>query len=42
MVRAAGFEGCSFVTTLLEVSNRDSLVRQASVQHLANIRHYLN
>jgi AcrR family transcriptional regulator len=35
------FEGCSFVTTLLEVSNRDSLVRQASVQHLANIRSYL-
>lgn len=35
------FEGCSFVTTLLEVTNRDSPVRQASVQHLANIRSYL-
>ncbi len=35
------FEGCSFVTTLLEVTDRDSLVRQASVQHLANIRSYL-
>ncbi len=35
------FEGCSFVTTLLEVANRDSPVRQASVQHLANIRGYL-
>lgn len=35
------FEGCSFVTTLLEVPNRDSPVRQASVQHLANIRSYL-
>ena len=35
------FEGCSFVTTLLEVTNRDSPVRQASVQHLANIRGYL-
>ncbi len=35
------FEGCSFITTLLEVTNRDSAVRQASVQHLANIRGYL-
>jgi AcrR family transcriptional regulator len=35
------FEGCSFITTLLEVANRDSAVRQASVQHLANIRGYL-
>jgi AcrR family transcriptional regulator len=37
----ADFEGCSFVTTLLEVTNRESAVRQASVQHLANIRSYL-
>ncbi len=35
------FEGCSFVTTLLEVTDRGSAVRQASVQHLANIRSYL-
>jgi AcrR family transcriptional regulator len=35
------FEGCSFVTTLLEVTDRDSPVRQASVRHLANIRSYL-
>ncbi|MGH3821627.1 MAG: TetR/AcrR family transcriptional regulator [Pseudonocardiaceae bacterium] len=35
------FEGCSFVTTLLEVTNRDSPVRQASIRHLANIRSYL-
>lgn len=35
------FEGCSFITTLLEVANRDSAVRQASVRHLANIRSYL-
>lgn len=35
------FEGCSFITTLLEVTNRDSAVRQASVLHLANIRGYL-
>jgi AcrR family transcriptional regulator len=36
------FEGCSFITTLLEVTDRDSPVRQASVQHLANIRRYLS
>ncbi len=36
------FEGCSFITTLLEVTNRDSAVRQASVLHLANIRGYLS
>jgi AcrR family transcriptional regulator len=35
------FEGCSFITTLLEVTDRDSPVRQASIQHLANIRSYL-
>lgn len=35
------FEGCSFITALLEVTNQDSPVRQASVQHLANIRSYL-
>ena len=35
------FEGCSFITTLLEVTARDSPVRNASVVHLANIRGYL-
>jgi AcrR family transcriptional regulator len=35
------FEGCSFITTLLEVTDRNSPVRQASVRHLANIRSYL-
>jgi AcrR family transcriptional regulator len=35
------FEGCSFITTLLEVTNRHSAVRQASILHLANIRGYL-
>ncbi|MGH3786488.1 MAG: TetR/AcrR family transcriptional regulator [Pseudonocardiaceae bacterium] len=35
------FEGCSFVTTLLEVTDRDSAVRLASARHLANIRSYL-
>ena len=35
------FEGCSFINTLLEVTDRESPVRQASIQHLANIRSYL-
>jgi AcrR family transcriptional regulator len=35
------FEGCSFLTTMLESANRDAAVHRASVQHLANIRHYL-
>ncbi|MGH3941594.1 MAG: TetR/AcrR family transcriptional regulator [Pseudonocardiaceae bacterium] len=35
------FEGCPFVTTMLEVTDPESPVRQASVQHLANIRGYL-
>jgi AcrR family transcriptional regulator len=35
------FEGCPFVTTMLEVTNPESPVRQASIQHLANIRSYL-
>lgn len=35
------FEGCPFVTTLLEVTNPRSSVRQACVQHLANIRSYV-
>jgi AcrR family transcriptional regulator len=34
------FEGCSFLTAMIE-SGRDTPVYQASVQHLANIRHYL-
>ena len=35
------FEGCPFVTTLLEVTNQQSPVRQACIQHLANIRSYV-
>ncbi|HEU0087282.1 MAG TPA: TetR/AcrR family transcriptional regulator [Pseudonocardiaceae bacterium] len=35
------FEGCSFITTLLEVADQESPVRQASIQHLASIRRYL-
>jgi AcrR family transcriptional regulator len=37
----ADFEGCSFLTTMLESAGKDSAVHRASVQHLANIRHYL-
>lgn len=35
------FEGCSFITTLLEVSDPASPVREASVGHLAEIRSFL-
>jgi AcrR family transcriptional regulator len=35
------FEGCSFLTAMLESTGRDTAVHRASVQHLANIRHYL-
>lgn len=35
------FEGCSFLTTMIETTGKDDSVYQASVQHLANIRHYL-
>ncbi len=37
----ADFEGCAFVTILLEVSDPGSPVRKACVQHLANIREIL-
>jgi AcrR family transcriptional regulator len=37
----ADFEGCAFLTVMLESAHRDDAVHQASVQHLANIRHYL-
>jgi len=32
------FEGCAFITSLLELEERDDPVRQACVTHLANIR----
>ena len=35
------FEGCSFLTTMVEVSDRDHPVHQAAVVHLANIRSYI-
>ena len=35
------FEGCSFLTTMIEVSDDEDPVRQAALRHLANIRDYL-
>jgi AcrR family transcriptional regulator len=35
------FEGCAFVTSLLEFDDRDDPVRQACVMHLANIRAFV-
>lgn len=39
--RTPEFEGCPFVTTMLEISDRSSPVRQASVAHLESIRGFL-
>jgi len=35
------FEGCSFLTTMIEINDRDHPVHQAAVGHLANIRGYI-
>jgi len=35
------FEGCSFLTTMIEVNDREHPVHQAAVEHLANIRSYI-
>jgi AcrR family transcriptional regulator len=35
------FEGCSFLTTMIEISDREHPVHQAAVAHLANIRGYI-
>jgi AcrR family transcriptional regulator len=35
------FEGCAFITSLLEFENRDDPIRQACVMHLANIRAFV-
>ncbi|MGE5291552.1 MAG: TetR/AcrR family transcriptional regulator [Micromonosporaceae bacterium] len=35
------FEGCSFLTTIIEVNDRDHPVHQAAVGHLENIRDYI-
>jgi len=36
------FEGCAFVTSLLEFEDRDDPVRQACIVHLANIRTFVS
>ncbi|HEV7823736.1 MAG TPA: TetR/AcrR family transcriptional regulator [Mycobacteriales bacterium] len=36
-----GFEGCAFLTVMLEINDRDSPIRRASVAYLANIRSYI-
>jgi AcrR family transcriptional regulator len=35
------FEGCSFLTTMVEINDREHPVHQAAVEHLANIRGYI-
>lgn len=35
------FEGCPFLTTMMEISDAEHPVHQASVEHLARIRSYL-
>jgi AcrR family transcriptional regulator len=35
------FEGCSFLTTMIEFNDRQHAVHQAAVTHLANIRGYI-
>jgi AcrR family transcriptional regulator len=37
----ADFEGCSFINVLLEFDDREYQVRQATVEHLRNIRCFL-
>jgi AcrR family transcriptional regulator len=39
--RQPGFEGCSFLTTMIEVNDGEHPVHQAAVGHLANIRGYI-
>jgi AcrR family transcriptional regulator len=35
------FEGCSFLTIMVEINDPASRVHQATVRHLANIRHFV-
>jgi AcrR family transcriptional regulator len=35
------FEGCAFLTLMIEFNDHDHPVYQASIQHLANIRHFV-
>jgi AcrR family transcriptional regulator len=37
----ADFDGCAFLTTMIEIKDAESPVRQASVAHLANIREFI-
>ena len=37
----ADFEGCSFLTTMIEINDPEHPVHQAAVEHLANIRSYI-
>ena len=39
--RVEDFEGCSFINVLLEFDDRANRMRQASVEHLGNIRSFL-
>jgi AcrR family transcriptional regulator len=39
--RQPDFEGCSFLTTMIEVNDPEHPVHQAAVGHLANIRGYI-
>ena len=36
--RTPEFEGCSFIATLLEINDRDSVVHNVAVRHLAAVR----
>jgi AcrR family transcriptional regulator len=36
------FDGCSFLTTMIEINDPDHPVHQAAVSHLANIRDYIS
>lgn len=35
------FEGCSFLTTMIEINDKEHPVNQAAIGHLANIRDYI-
>jgi AcrR family transcriptional regulator len=39
--RRTDFEGCAFINVLLELDDRESVVRQATVRHLQNIRGFI-
>jgi AcrR family transcriptional regulator len=39
--RRPDFEGCSFLTTMIEINDREHPVHRAAVGHLANIRDYI-